>query len=227
MLYGVSKAITEYIFSGEAYAKVRKVYHINIIYFQMGDGKDYVYQGTTEFRGIHSGAVLPLTAKQKEFFGKDEVKDLYPEYYILCVEGFDDVAKNSLDEWVYYLKNTEIPDSFTARGLPEARERLRYDRLTKDEKAVYDHYVDQTRHERNVLFTSYFNGRFDGKAEGLEKGRAEGLEKGRAEGLEEGQMKNAMENAERMLKDGVPPDTVCRYTRLSKEQVEEIVRKSG
>jgi hypothetical protein len=225
MLYGVSKAITEHIFSGDAYAKVRKVYHINIIYFQMGDGKDYVYQGTTEFRGIHSGALLPLTPKQKEFFGKEEVKDLYPEYYILCVEGFDDVAKNSLDEWMYYLKNTEIPDSFTARGLPEARERLRYDRLTKEEKTVYDHYVDQARHERGVLFTSYFNGKFDGRAEGIEVGRQEGMEVGRQEGIEVGRTENAVEIAEKMLKDGMSIDSVCRYTGLSKEQVEEIARR--
>jgi len=165
MLYGVSKAITEHMFKGDGYTKVRKVYHINIIYFQMGDGKDYVYHGTTEFRGIHSGAVLSLTQEQKDFFGKEEVSDLYPEYYILCVKGFDDVAKNSLDEWMYYLKNSEIPDSFTARGLPEARERLRYDRLTKEDKAVYDYYVDQTHFENSIVFSSYHKGGFNAKAE--------------------------------------------------------------
>lgn len=39
MLYGVSKAITEYIHEGDLYAEVRKVYSINIVYFDLGQGK--------------------------------------------------------------------------------------------------------------------------------------------------------------------------------------------
>jgi len=215
MLYGVSKAITEHLFEGDDYAKVRKVYHINIIYFQMGDGKDYVYHGTTEFRGIHSGTVLPLTPKQKEFFGKEEVKDLYPEYYILCVEGFNDVAKNSLDEWMYYLKNTEIPDNFTARGLPEARERLRYDSMTKEEKAVYDHYINQKRDARSVVLSSYFSGKFDGRAEGLAEGREAGL----AEGIEEGK-KEIIWN---MYKEGFSVADIAKATKTTEEYVKKIL----
>ena len=40
MLYGVSKAITEYIGLGKPYEAVRKVYSINIVYFELGQGKD-------------------------------------------------------------------------------------------------------------------------------------------------------------------------------------------
>ena len=39
MLYGVSKAITEYIGLGSPYDEVRKVYSINIVYFELGQGK--------------------------------------------------------------------------------------------------------------------------------------------------------------------------------------------
>ena len=53
MLYGVSKAITDYINLGNDYDKVRKVYSINIVYFELGQGKDYVYHGKTFFRGLH------------------------------------------------------------------------------------------------------------------------------------------------------------------------------
>ena len=58
MLFGVSKAITDHIEVGDSYEKVRKVYHINIIYFTIGDGDDYVYHGYTEFRGIHNRRLL-------------------------------------------------------------------------------------------------------------------------------------------------------------------------
>ncbi|MDR0307115.1 MAG: Rpn family recombination-promoting nuclease/putative transposase [Chitinispirillales bacterium] len=173
MLYGVSKAITEHILSGDDYSKVRKVYHINILYFDMGDGSDYVYHGVTEYRGIHSNTVLQLNEKQKKFFAKERVQDLYPEYYILCVNDFDNAAKNSLDEWMYYLKNTEIPEYFTARGLKEARERLIFDNMTEKDKNAYLHYLDQTLYERNSIRTSYHSGKFDGRKEGLAEGKKE------------------------------------------------------
>ena len=49
MLYGVSKTISEYINLGDDYEKVRKLYSINIVYFDLGQGKDYVYHGKTIF----------------------------------------------------------------------------------------------------------------------------------------------------------------------------------
>ena len=54
MLYGVSKTISEYINLGDDYEKVRKVYSINIVYFDLGQGEDYVYRGKTgrHFPGI-------------------------------------------------------------------------------------------------------------------------------------------------------------------------------
>ena len=74
MLYGVSKAITEYIGLGKPYDEVRKVYSINIVYFELGQGKDYVYHGRTEFKGIHAPHdTLKLSVRQNEkFFGKKE-----------------------------------------------------------------------------------------------------------------------------------------------------------
>ncbi|MBO5427767.1 MAG: Rpn family recombination-promoting nuclease/putative transposase, partial [Prevotella sp.] len=64
MLFGTSKLVTEYIKRGEGYEKVRKVYSINIVYFCLGSGTDYVYHGTTEFRGIHNGEILRLSPFQ-------------------------------------------------------------------------------------------------------------------------------------------------------------------
>ena len=171
MLYGVSKSITEHILKGDPYSKVRKVYHINIVYFKLGQGKDYVYYGSTEFRGLHSHELLQLTNEQKEFFAGEnrknvkDVKDLYPEYYILCVENFNNNAKDSLDEWIYYLKNNTIPDGFTAPGLEEVRERLQYDALSEKEKMDYDHHLKQRLYEQNSINTAVMKGEAKGKAE--------------------------------------------------------------
>lgn len=45
------------------------------------------------------------------------VSQLYPEYYILKVNGFNQIAKSSLEEWIYYLNTGEIPSSVTVQGL--------------------------------------------------------------------------------------------------------------
>jgi predicted transposase/invertase (TIGR01784 family) len=42
MLYSVSKTVTEYIHEGDPYSAVRKLYSINIVYFDLGRGDDYV-----------------------------------------------------------------------------------------------------------------------------------------------------------------------------------------
>ena len=103
MLFGTSKLVTEYINRGEGYDNVRKVYSVNIIYFSLGNGKDVVYHGKTEFRGIHEGDVLELTPFQKQTFKVDSVSQLYPEYYILKVNDFNQVARSPLEEWIYYM----------------------------------------------------------------------------------------------------------------------------
>ena len=55
ILYGVAKAITEHISLGEGYQKVKKVYSISILYFDLGVGTDYFYHGQNHFTGVHTG----------------------------------------------------------------------------------------------------------------------------------------------------------------------------
>ena len=142
MLFGTSKLVTEYINRGEGYEKVRKVYSINIVYFSLGHGKDYVYHGKTEFKGIHKGDILELTPFQKQTFKADTVSQLYPEYYILKVNDFNSVAKSPLEEWIYYLNTGEIPDNATAPGLDKAREQLKLDKMSKEELKAYYRHLD-------------------------------------------------------------------------------------
>ena len=52
ILFGASKLVTEYIDSGKNYENVKKVYSINIVYFDLGQSKDFFYRGRTEFRWI-------------------------------------------------------------------------------------------------------------------------------------------------------------------------------
>ncbi|HRF41168.1 MAG TPA: PD-(D/E)XK nuclease family transposase, partial [Saprospiraceae bacterium] len=145
MLFGVSKTITDNMFEGFEYDKVRKVYSINIVYFDLGQGSDYVYHGTTEFRGIHTHDVLRVNARQREVFDVTAPYELFPEYYIIKVNSFDDVAKDTLDEWIYYLKNNRLPEHFTAPGLEKAEKILNYYDMNAEAKALYDAHIKARR----------------------------------------------------------------------------------
>jgi hypothetical protein len=153
MLFGTSKAISERMVKGDIYTEIQKVYSVNIVYFDLGQGKDYVYHGKTRFTGLHSNEELQLSAWQRKEFGGQEPGDIYPEYYILKINSFNDVAKEPLDEWIYFFKHNEIKAEFNAKGLQKAREVLMHDNLTPAEREEYDYLEDCRRYEKSAMAT--------------------------------------------------------------------------
>ena len=141
MLFGASKAITEHIKEGSAYANVKKVISITIAYFDLGQGKDYVYHGTNVFKGIHKGDILGLSDKQIQVYSKANVHEIYPEYWVIKTGKFRNRVNDKLDEWVYFLKNAEIKPTFSAKGLKEANEKLDAMKLPEKERKAYDKYL--------------------------------------------------------------------------------------
>lgn len=219
MLYGTSKAITEYMELGDGYEKVQKVYSISIVYFDLGQGTDYVYRGRTDFHGLHGGELLKLSPKQQEMFGgKQEPGDLMPEYYLLKVNNFNKVAKESLDQWISFLKTGDIPEEFDAQGLPEARERLRVDNLPDKERREYVRELERRMVENDVMNTYYI----DGRDEGLREGKEEGLREGKKEGLKEGKKKREMEIARNMKGKNYPIEDIIDMTGLSAEEIAKL-----
>ena len=220
MLYGVSKAITEYIGLGKPYEAVRKVYSINIVYFELGQGKDYVYHGKTEFVGEHEPHdTLKLSIRQNEkFFGIKDDKlelrkspgDLFPEYYILRVNDFDKVATTPLDEWIEFLKTGSISSKATAAGLPEARERLRVDSLSQKDKQAYFRHLEAVRHMKSLFDTS------------RDEGYQEGIIKGEAKGRAEGRVEEKKEIALNLLAYNTPIDIIAKSTGLSIEEIKKL-----
>lgn len=226
MLFGTSKLVTEYIKKGQGYENVRKVYSVNIVYFSLGKGTDIVYHGKTEFRGIHNGDVLELSPFQRQKFNVDAVSDLYPEYYILKVNDFNRVAKNSLEEWVYYLNTGDVPQGAKAPGMEEVKEQLTIDRMNKMERNAYYKHLDNIVILRDNIYTEREEGRLEGRAEGREEGRAEGREEGReegrAEGKEEGRLEERKTNAKKMKSLGIPVNTISQITGLPVKDINSL-----
>ncbi len=211
MLFGTSKLVTEYIKRGQGYENIRKVYSINIVYFNIGCGTDIVYHGKTEFRGIHNNELLNLSTFQKQKFEVSEVSELYPEYYILKVNDFNHWSKVPLEQWIYFLNTGEIPDDATAPGLNEAREKLQLERMTKAELNAYYHHLDNVVVLRDNIYTARNEGRIDGLAEG------------RAEGRAEGEKKAKREIAKQLKAMGLTADKIADATGLTLKEIEAIV----
>jgi len=203
MLYGSSKLITDNMDSGFTYEMVRKVISINIVYFDLGHGEDYIYKGVTDFKGIHNNDLLQLSVIQRGKFGKiASVSEIFPEYYILKVNEFDNFAKDRLDEWVYFLKKSEIRNEFDAKGVQKAAEELDILKLSKEDRAEYDSYIEDRRVAESSIKTSWIEGKTEGKMEGIIEGK--------------------IEVARNLKSAGVAADLIIAATGLSKEEVEKI-----
>jgi predicted transposase/invertase (TIGR01784 family) len=84
ILWGASRVVTEHLHEGDDYLRVHKVISVNLICFDLGEGEDYIYHGSTSFRGIHKNDVLQLRANERKELDRDSVQHI-PEYYSLPI----------------------------------------------------------------------------------------------------------------------------------------------
>ena len=198
ILFGTAKAITEHLDQGDPYEDVAKIISINILYFDFDKGTDYIYHGTTTFEGLHNQSILELNEAQKELYKVKKVANLYPEYYLIDVKNFDDIAKDSLDEWIYFLKNAEIKDNFKAKGLKEAKEKLDILKMDAAERQNYDRFQDKLHRDASLYRSTYVIGKIEGREEGV------------------------LITAKNMKKEGIPIETISKVTGLSIDEVGKL-----
>ena len=182
MIFGTSKLVIDNMEAGMMYGKVKKIISVNIVYFDLGHGEDYIYHGSTRFIGMNKNDVLNLSRQEQIVYHTEQIAKIYPEYYIIKVNQFDDIAKNTLDEWINFLKNEEVKDDSKAKGLIEAREKLTLLKLTEAERKDYERYIANWRDNESVMISNFMAGELKGEQKGELKKQKEiarkGLEKG-------------------------------------------------
>ncbi|MDM8544932.1 Rpn family recombination-promoting nuclease/putative transposase [Candidatus Venteria ishoeyi] len=199
ILFATSKTISEHLAEGAAYADVSKVISVNILYFDFGKGDDYIYHGTTRFTGLHNHSVLELSEEQKRLYKAEKIADIYPEYYLIEVRNFDDIARDSLDEWIYFLKNEQIKEGFSAKGLKQAQETLDVLKMSQQERLAYAHHQEQLHYEASMYESTYVLGEMKGMEKGIEQG--------------------IIITAKNMKQAGIPVTTISKVTGLSAAQI--------
>ncbi len=204
ILFGISKLIVDNMDKGMEYRKIKKVISVNIVYFDLGHGTDYIYEGSTSFRGRHTQDILTLSPQEQKVFSTHEIKKVYPEIYIIKVNLFNDVAKDTLDEWIQFLKDETVTEGTQARGLKEAKEQINILKLNKEEMRAYESDEDAWRDYASSMNTYFTAGEMKGEERGIKIGSEEGVKE------------KAFEIAINCLKMGMPvSDIVIPFRHLS------------
>jgi predicted transposase/invertase (TIGR01784 family) len=198
ILYGVSKCVVDNLPQGVSYDQIKKVISVSVVYFNLGSGSDYVYHGTTSFRGLHFNDELKLDEDQKQAYGVQTPAGLYPEYYLLKINNFNDIAKDGLDEWIYFLKNESIRPEFSAKGLAEANKQLAILKLDDKQRREYESW-EMELHQRASMVKSHYG-----------RGHREGREEATAEFVRN------------LLKIGMPVEQLSQVSGLSVEKIQSL-----
>ncbi|HEX9061482.1 MAG TPA: PD-(D/E)XK nuclease family transposase [Clostridia bacterium] len=186
LLWGASKTVVDNLELGRPYKDVVKVISISILYFPIGTESEYIYKGQTEFLGVHSKKPLVLYGKSLEATGVVPVKstNVFPEYYLIDVERFEDKINEEIDEWIYFFKHGEIREDFKSPGILLASQRLDILSMNSDEKKAYEKYLAYLASERDILETS------------------------REEGIKEGEKKKEQEIIQRLIEQGFSEEQI-------------------
>ena len=223
ILYGVAKTITEHIGLGRIYSDVKKVYSISILYFDIGQGNDYLYHGQNTFVGVHTGDFLQVTTKEKGVIVRKLPAEIFPEYFLIRVNEFNKSAVTPLEEWIEYLKTGIIRPDTKAPGLEEARRKLIYYNLEPAERQAYDRHIDAIMIQNDVLGTAREEGLQEGRDEGREEGLQEGREEGREEGLQEGRKESKITIARNMKNVlNLPDETIAQISGLPIDEIKKL-----
>lgn len=225
ILFGTATTINDQIGIGKDYSVIKKIYSINILYFEFGCGDDYAYHGVTTFRGMtKKDSVLQLKTPSEEKYISESTKrmtmpeEVFPEYFLLLVSHFNEMARTPIEEWMEYLKDGAIRDDTTTPGLQAARKKLAIMSMTEKERREYRDFMVSVHAAKDNWDTM----RDEARAEGLAEGRAEGRAEGQAEGRAEGERNKAMETARRMKAKGYPLEDIAEISGLTVEAINRL-----
>ena len=169
---------------------------------------------------MHHSDTLMLSEKQVKMFDKKEPSGIFPEYYLLKINKFDNLAKNTLDEWIYFLKNTKLPKNYKAKGLQLVNNQLRYDNMDAATKLKYKKYQKNLLVSKDMLENAWETGLLEGEA----KGEARGIIKGKAKGKIEGMIEGKIEIVLNCFAQGIQTAFISKITGFSEEEVIAILK---
>jgi hypothetical protein len=121
-----------------------------------------------------------------------------------------------LDEWIYFLKNSEVKDEFKAKGLKEAGEVLDIMRLPRDDQYSYNRYLEYLSYKASEVLSL--------KSQ-LEEHQEEMFKKRETEIREDERNKEKVLTIQNMILNGLDNQTISSVMNVPVQKIEEIRRQ--
>lgn len=211
-VFNTSRLIVDSLNTNQDYCSIKKVFHVNLLYFPFSSGKTSMhlgapmYHGQVVFHEIDTQHPIDMHLINRKYVIFDS-HNIFPEYFVISVPLFNDVIKQELDEWLYMLKHSAVKEEFQSPYIKKAAERLNILKMSPKERYVYDTYVMDTLKARDYVVTAENKGRQEGWQEGIQIGEA----RGEARGIEK--------TAIKMLKAQLDLNLISSITGLSEDEI--------
>jgi hypothetical protein len=138
-----------------------------------------------------------------EHIKKPSIQRTYPEYYLIQTTKFNNVINDTLDEWIYFFKNSEVLDGFHAKGMKEVRDKLSIMNLSEEERKRYDKFLENLHTEASITQTLTI------------------------EAEERVGKRKEVEVAIKCIKRGDSNEEIMEITDLTYEEIEELRKQLG
>ena len=171
-----------------------------------------VYHGKTLIQEVKSKEKLTFHITDPTTNQVYDASDILPEYFYISVPSFNDKLEEEFDEWLYVMKHDEIPQPHQSSYMDLIAERLNFLKMSEAERNEYLLHLKKLYTDRDQLQAA------------TQKGKEEGLTIGREEGKEEGRQEEKIEIARNMLQDKEPMEKIIKWTGLSKEELEKMIK---
>jgi predicted transposase/invertase (TIGR01784 family) len=196
-VFNTSRLIVDNLGANQDYLQIKKVFHINLLYFPFENTKAPLHHGKVIFHEIDNKNPIDihLIDRGMQMF---DAHNIFPEYFLISIPLFDDVIKQEIDEWLYLMKHSEVKDDFKSPYMKKAAERLSILKMSNQEREVYDTYVMDSMKGRDYLISAEAKGKAEGRAE------------------------EKMEIARAMLLEGDSIEKIVKITGLTTEEIEKL-----
>jgi predicted transposase/invertase (TIGR01784 family) len=202
--FNSSRLIVDSISSSDDYSTIKKIIHINLLYFPFGNIKAPLHYGKTVFHEIDKAHPqnLHIADLGMRFF---DAHNILPEYFVISVPLFNDVIKNELDEWLYMMKHSEVKEDFKSPYMKKVADRLNILKMTPAERKEYTAYRNESLKERDYIVSA--------EEKGIEIGKAEG------------KAEEKIAIARNLLTQKIDINTISIATGLSEEEIKNLEAK--
>jgi predicted transposase/invertase (TIGR01784 family) len=196
-VFNTSRLIVDNLGANQDYLQIKKVFHINLLYFPFENTKAPLHHGKVIFHEIDNKHPIDihLVDRGMKMF---DAHNIFPEYFLISIPLFNDVIREEIDEWLYLMKHSEVKDDFKSPYMKKAAERLSILTMSNHEREVYDSYVMDSMKGRDYLISAEAKGKAEGKAE------------------------RDIEIARAMLAKKKPIEEIEEFTGLSKGEIEKL-----